>query len=128
MSVLKTYGMDTMTAPSLTYRLNGGRLEGKIDGLNAVRQSVFLMLSTERFQYLIYSWDYGVELENMIGKSRDYLKVDIERRIREALMQDDRITGISDFTIDFKEDQAFITFKAYSQFGDFSVERSVSVG
>ena len=29
---------------------------------------------------------------------------------------------------DFKEDQAFITFKAYSQFGDFSVERSVSVG
>ena len=128
MSVLKTYGMDTVTAPSLTYRLNGGRLEGKIDGLNAVRQSVFLMLSTERFQYLIYSWDYGVELENMIGKSRDYLKVDIERRIREALMQDDRITGISDFTIDFKGDQAVITFKAYSQFGDFSVERSVSVG
>ena len=128
MSVLKTYGMDTVTAPSLTYRLNGGRLEGKIDGLNAVRQSVFLMLSTERFQYLIYSWDYGVELENMIGKSRDYLKVDIERRIREALAQDDRITDISDFGIDFKGDQAFITFKVYSKFGDFNVERSVPVG
>lgn len=100
MSVLKTYGDDTDSFhPSKTWRLSGNRLQGMIDGREAAAQAADLALSTERFFYDIFSYDYGVELADLIGQDREYGKADLQRRIEEALGEDDRITGISDFTI-----------------------------
>ena len=72
MSVLKTYPEGTASAPSRTYRIHDGRIEGTIDGLNAVRQSIELILITERFQWQIFSSDYGVELDELIGERRPW--------------------------------------------------------
>src|SRR5690606_42159936 len=65
--------------PSLTYAIDfeKGRIRGMIDELEAVKQAVFLILQTERYRYLIYSDDYGSELEGLIG--RDPLFVDRKR-------------------------------------------------
>ena len=71
MSVLKTYGSDTTSRkPSKTYRIVGDRIEGFCDGKQAVMQAIDLMLNTERWRHLIYSGDYGVELEELLGQSR----------------------------------------------------------
>ncbi len=45
--------------PSKNYRMDikKQRVQGKTDGLEAMKQVVFKILSTERYQYLIYSWD-----------------------------------------------------------------------
>lgn len=50
--------------PSKTFRLNHNSLTitGTIDQIQAVEQAVFLILNVERYQWLIYSWNYGVEL------------------------------------------------------------------
>ena len=50
--------LEDETQPSLTYALDAenGRIRGKVDGLEAVKQAVYLALSTERFAHLIYSW------------------------------------------------------------------------
>ncbi len=130
MSVLKTYGSNTTSfKPSLTYQLkNNGHIEGRIDGREAVAQAIDLTLSTERFRYLIYSNDRGIELEELIGARRELVLGDIERRIAEALVEDDRITGIDDFQISFDRENANISFIARTSFGDIDVERSVSLG
>lgn len=128
MSVLKTYGQDVGIKPSKTYRLNGDRLAGKIDGLEAVAQAVKLILSTERFRYLIYSNDYGVEMDELIGKPRSLVAGDIQRRIEEALGQDDRVTGVEDFELAFDGEAAHIKFTATTQFGGITEERSVPFG
>lgn len=128
MSVLKTYGDDTSFKPSLTYRIKDDRIEGRIDGLDAVKQAIELMLSTERFEHEIYSWDYGVETKDLIGADRELVKGDLERRVREALAEDDRITGISDFTISFDRENANVTFTVNTIFGDIPEERSVAIG
>lgn len=129
MSVLKTYGDDTTSfKPSKTYRIVDDRIDGKTDGKNAVSQAIDLMLSTERWRHLIYSGDYGVELEELFGKSRGYLEADMERRFSEALAEDDRIGGIQDFAMTFSRDEANISFTVITTFGDIRVERSVSVG
>ena len=51
------------TLPSRSFRLREetGRVAGSVDGLDAVRQSVRLILSVERYHWLIHSWQYGVE-------------------------------------------------------------------
>ena len=129
MSVLKTYGSDTTSRkPSKTYRIVGDRIEGFCDGKQAVMQAIDLMLNTERWRHLIYSGDYGVELEELFGQSRGYLEADMERRFSEALAEDDRITGIRDFAMSFEGDRAVISFIAETVFGDAAVERGVEIG
>lgn len=129
MSVLKTYGDDVDGFhPSKTWKLSGNHIQGMIDGAEAVAQSVDVMLSTERFYYEIYSYDYGAEFADLIGKDRAFVRADVQRRIEEALAEDDRIVGVSDFSIDFDRETANVSFTVNTIFGDFETERSVEIG
>ena len=61
--------------PSKTYRLDrtAGRIIGSVDGLDAVIQAYEKMFDTERFAWVIYTADYGVEFENLIGHDMDFV-------------------------------------------------------
>lgn len=129
MSVLKTYGDDTEGfKPSRTYRLSGKRISGFVDGREAVGQAIDLLLSTERFVHQIYSSDYGVELADLMGKPRTLVTGDIERRVREALAQDNRIKDIKNFNISFAGENMLVSFDAVTDFGDIPIERGVQLG
>ena len=110
-----------------TYRLDliNGNIVGKIDGLDAVKQSAFKILQTERFQHLIYSFSYGVEFDGLIGKDPALIRSELKRRITEALLQDDRIEGIENFEVDIEGDSATAQFTVISQFGSFDVTEEV---
>lgn len=84
---------------SLTWRLNliENRVEKQIDGLEAVVQSAMMALETERFEHLIFSWNYGSELKTLLGKQKDYVFSEAKRMIAEALSTDTRITDVRDF-------------------------------
>lgn len=127
MSVLKTYGSDTTSfKPSRTFRIKNGRIEGFIDGMDAVLQSAELILSTERFRYPIFSGDYGAELEGLVGKRKSYVEGDIRRRIEEALSEDDRIRGIKNFSMSFERECILLKFTIVSDLGE--TERSMAIG
>ena len=70
------------------------------DEQDAVLQAVYLILNVERYAFPIYSRDYGSELSDLIGTPRDYAMSEIKRRITEALTQDDRITGVDDWSFE----------------------------
>lgn len=115
--------------PSLTYKIDfeKGRIMGMIDGLEAVKQAVFLILQTERYQYLIYSSDYGCELiRDLIGKEPLFVRSELKRRITEALLQDDRIEDVTNFDIEINGDSALVRFTVVSVFGEFKVEQEVT--
>lgn len=129
MSVLKTYGADTESfKPSKTWQIKDGHIAGMIDGLGAVSQAIDLMLATERFEYEIYSTDFGMETKDLIGQRREYIQGDLQRRIEECLAEDDRVTGIADFSIDFDGETAIATFTVNTIFGDLQKEEGVTIG
>jgi len=128
MSVLKTYGDNTDFHPSLTYQIKDNHIEGTIDGVEAVAQAINLILSSERFEHEIYSTDYGIETKDLIGADREFVRGDLERRISEALAEDDRIEGIEDFAISFDRENANVSFTAKTIFGDVPEERSITIG
>ena len=74
-----------------TYKIKDGKVIGFCDGKEALEQTIFFILSTERYKYLIYSDNYGSEFENVPNIDRDILESELKRRINEALIQDDRI-------------------------------------
>lgn len=102
-------------------------VNGTIDQIQAVEQAVHLILNTERYQWLIFSWNYGVELKDLIGKDPEYCIPEIERRIREALLQDDRITAVENFQFELNKRQVLTTFTVISIFGALNVEKAVEI-
>lgn len=105
--------------PTRTYKLDfvKGRCGGFIDGQKAMEQAIFKVLNTVRFKHLIYSSDYG--FENMIGQDELYVRGDLGRRIQEALLQDERITSLSNFTLEFvTKDDVLVDFVAHTIYGD----------
>ena len=102
---------DNSTQPSRTWALDfeAGRIRGVTNGEPALRQFVIKTLKTERYRHVIYTDDYGNELQTLIGAdmSDDLLKSEVPRMVREALIYDDRV---EDVAVEFRRegDKLFI--------------------
>lgn len=86
--------------PSKTYKIDfeSGRIIGTVDGDEAVLQFIRKTLNTDKYAFEIYDWYYGAELLKLVGQSYDYVVTRIPNIFREALLVDDRITDVRDFT------------------------------
>ena len=115
--------------PSFTYNINRNtnRISGYIDDKDAIIQAVYLILQTERYESLIYNWYYGVEIDNLIGKNKDYITSELKRVIREALLEDDRINEVRNFSINYQENIATVQFLVETNIGNIDIEWEVNI-
>lgn len=114
----KEYGIDFET----------GQLTGKkVEGLEAVKVWAWLALHTPRYRYYVYSWDYGQEYEDMIGKGYTdaYLKMELQRMTEECLTVNPFITGIENFEMSKDGDHVKLSFLLVTTLGDTEVETLV---
>jgi phage baseplate assembly protein W len=81
--------------PGFTYKVSDEQIAGDIDAVESLKQTILHILSTERYAHAIYTDNYGVELEQYIGETFEYLEVAIEETLQDALMQDDRILDVT---------------------------------
>lgn len=120
----------TEEIPTNTYSMKifGDRINGYADKIEAMKQAIYKILNTERYQYVIYSWNYGIELKDLIGKPKNYCKVEIKRRVKEALAQDERILDVDAFSFeDKKRRELAVTFTASTIFGNIEIEKEVRI-
>lgn len=104
-----------------TYRVNFDLrpATGMIDGAEAMKQSIFCMLQTERFRHLIYSWNYGVEIYDKIGHIPDELMLSqIKKTICQCLEQDDRILEVTDFRFTRLRGDVAVMFRVSTKVGN----------
>jgi len=116
--------------PSKDFALDipNARMNGSVEDLEELRQAIYFILNTERYEYLIYSWDYGVEFVDLIGQPHSYVIPELERRITEALEQDDRIRSESNFTFEKSDKKKLhVTFVVNTIFGNIESEVNVNV-
>lgn len=115
--------------PSYTHKIdtNKDRINDYIDELEAVKQAIYKILNTERYDYPIYSWNYGVELSELIGQPVAYVYPEIERRVTEALMADDRIDNVSNFEFSNEGEKVFTTFEVETIFGNLMANLTVEI-
>lgn len=117
----------TVTIPTNTYRIiiDKDRVSGETDGLDAMKQAVYLILSTERYAYPVFSWNYGVELKDLFGQPTTYVEAVLEYRIRDALMADERITDVRNFEFSTQKNTVSATFEVVTNQGN--VQSTVEV-
>jgi phage baseplate assembly protein W len=115
--------------PTHTYKMNleSNLIQGYTDGQEAMKQAIYKILNTERYQYVMYSWNYGIELLDLYGEPVSYVCPELERRITEALTWDDRIQTVDNFEFNIsKKGEILVTFTAHTVFGDVVAEKVVN--
>lgn len=115
--------------PTRTFRLNipSNTITGFTDELEAMKQAIFLILNVQRYEHIIYSWNYGIELEDLFGQPISFVLPELKRRITEALLQDTRITGVENFSFEIKKGKVHATFTVNTIYGDVEAEKVVNL-
>ena len=115
--------------PTHTYKMNleSNLIRGYTDGQEAMKQAIYKILNTERYQYVMYSWNYGIELLDLYDEPVSYVCPELERRITEALTWDDRIQSVDNFEFNIsKKGEILVTFTAHTVFGNVVAEKVVN--
>lgn len=115
--------------PTYTYKMNldTGQIQGYTGGLDAMKQAIFKILQTERYQYVMYSWNYGIETLDLYGEPVSYVCPELERRITEALTWDERIKSVNNFEFNLpRKGVVHASFIAHTIFGDIQTETEVN--
>lgn len=115
--------------PTHTYKMNleNGLVRGYTDDQEAMKQAIYKILNTERYKYVMYSWNYGIELLDLYGEPVSYVCPELERKIMEALTWDDRIQSVDNFEFNIsKKGEIHVTFTAHTTFGDVAAEKVVN--
>lgn len=121
--------LEVETQPSKNYKMyiEQNIINGFCDELEAMQQVIYKILNTERYEHIIYSWNYGIELLDLYGEPVTYVCPELERRITEALIQDDRIESVDNFEFDTSEKRTVkATFTVHTIFGSVESEKVVN--
>ncbi len=115
--------------PGYTHKLDldRNRVSGMTDGRDALYQAVYLILNVDRYAYPIYSWRYGIERADLIGKPKDYVMSELKRRVNDALGQDDRITGTDQWTFETGRRSLHASFVVNTIYGEIEMETEVAI-
>lgn len=104
----------------LDFKLKDGKMY-QVEGKEAVKIWLWKIFQTPRYRYLIHSWDYGHELENLIGQgSQSFIKAEAERLIKEAIWPtlNGYVEDIKNLEIDLVNDGLGINFTAITPYGE----------
>lgn len=98
-----------------------GQMTGRIvEGIEAIRVWIWSCLHTQRFRYPIYSWSYGVDMEQYVGQALtdEYLETELESEIEDALKVNPYITEIEDYSFQRTGSKICITFSVRTTLGE----------
>ncbi len=112
---------------SNTYKMTDTKIQGYVDKLEALKQAIYKVLNTEKYEYPIYSFSYGIELENLLGKDPTYVQIELKRKIKECLLQDERIQRVDNFKFEINGDEIKCIFDVYSIYGELTVSQVVNI-
>ena len=76
-----------------------------VEGNDAIKVWAYKALLTPRYNHSIYSWDYGSELMDLVGKAYtpSLTKEEAKRYIKEALLINPYILEVNVINTDFKD-------------------------
>ena len=94
-----------------------------VEGNEAVKVWVYKALLVPRYQYSIYSWGYGSELMDLIGKAYtpQLTKSEAKRYIEEALKINPYILDVNVVDTDFKDSTLSANVKITTIYGESEV-------
>ena len=94
-----------------------------VEGNEAIKVWIYKAIKTARYQYPIYSWDYGCEISSLIGQkyTNGLTKSEAERYIKEAILINPYVTDVKIIDINFSEDTLSVSIQVDTIYGEVNV-------
>lgn len=107
--------------------LDGAGNVVEADGLTAWVQWCVKAVLTQRLAFVVYNWDYGVDIENVMKQpTRAVIEAELEKEITEALMTDPRTAEVKNFAFEWSGDELHVNFDIVSVAG-FTTQLNVAL-
>jgi len=113
--ILRDFGIDwdTMT------------LTGEIvEGLDAIEMWVQNALRTKRYEWPIYSWDFGEEFTDLLGYSfsQEYLENECKRIVTECVQEHPYIEGVENLKVTYEKEKLSLSFTLVTDLGEVDID------
>lgn len=94
-----------------------------VEGAEAVAVWAYNALHTVRYRHEIYTWDYGCELDSLIGSgyTEELQQAEAVRYVRECLLVSPYIREVSDIKVMFGDGQLDIGCKLHTIYGEVNM-------
>lgn len=91
-----------------------------VTGKEAVKVWAWKACKTARAKFEIYSWEYGGEFEELIGRAytEDIKQSEAQRYVRECLLINPYITAVEDIEVDFDRGTLGISARLETVYGE----------
>lgn len=121
-----TFVIEDEQESDTTYQIINSKIQGTISGVGALRQSILKLLSVQQYECEIYGFDYGIDLNSLIGKDRAYAETESKRRIQESILRDNRVESVENFSFTYDGDSMYIQFDVKSIYGTLTMNTEVA--
>lgn len=94
-----------------------------VTGAEAVKVWIWKALMTARAHHSVYTWDYGSEVESLIGKpfTSEVKRSEAVRYVREALLGNPYIRAVRQVDVTFENDDLTICCEVETIYGEVRV-------
>lgn len=95
-----------------------------VEGAEALKIWIYKAIKINRYEHNIYSWDYGCEIDNLIGQgyySKGHIELEVKRYIEECLSINEYINFITFTEIRFENESLIANFKVDSKYGEVEI-------
>ena len=98
----------------------------KVYDNEALKIKLWKLFMSERYRWEVFPWDYGHELETLIGKAYTigYINSEAKRYVEECIYRvlHDYIIKLEDLKIEFNNGTLFISFVAITIYGVLEID------
>ncbi len=101
-----------------------GQLTGRtVTGVEAIKVWAWLALKTARYRFQQFSWNYGSELEELIGKSyeKEHIESEVKRMVTDCLRANRHIKGIKYFSCSYSDGKITASFTIITDYGEADI-------
>lgn len=95
-----------------------------VTGKRAVLVWAWKALHTKRYKYDIYTWNYGNEIESLVGQSftNELKQSEAIRYVKECLLVNPYIKDVTDVLVTFNESRISISCKIITIYGEVDID------
>lgn len=116
--------------PTETYKINfqTNQIEGKISGIEALKQYFLLAINTQRFSNAAFTSNFGMDWNDLIGLPDDYIISEVLTRVQDMILADKRFLSVDYYdTMPFEinGNNIIINLVVKTEEGDFDASVSV---
>lgn len=94
-----------------------------LEGNEALKVWIFKTLHVNRYEYMIYTWDYGNELESLFGQgySKELIQAEAKRYLEECLLVNEYIKSINNIEVNLDDNILSTSFSVTTIYGELEV-------